>query len=538
MDPLEKTMLAWSMNVNIDPATVNSLNTLKFKLALKLSEVKFMQRGLLSFRIVKYIFGIKFKFLTEKFEHYLQQCPIKEKNILERLSRFSSQYWKKDKTLLINFLFKEIVEAKCEKKPKPELALKLKPDLIQDILSPALFVPNQPINMQIVDKNWFKLAQDGDYYIRKSTSDPTMWRLCIAVKIQKVILVCSLQKQENGEYILIVSKKNYPLTGTLENVKEQLQKHAKVKLGRPLIPLLEDAKSFVISEPLIPKDELLDEMDDLQPVGIRTKGANELLSKLQNYNYIRSSIIFNDQPYAPIASNQFGFSTDKLISCGSSHKREFILVDFEHSPQLKMHFATLVKKLELAKKSEIFNLSTSKGVYVLLKIIRDYIRTEVFPSCKSLSLGSDLEQAIKDYQMNYPDSRLLFKNEKGSVSVVPIDYFVEKKLGVCRHHALVTAMLMDKLINEHKGSLIPKGIVQHVRDNITVNDTVGAHVWITLVEPNGTKWHIDTLWNIVEDFSNSTGIDKLKKMYGTETIDNQLAKANFALKQAQKRFAS
>lgn len=419
MNPLEKAMIAWSMNIDIDPQKVDQLDTFKFKIALKLSGINFNQQKLLSFKIFKYILGIKIEFLREKVDSYVEIHPDQQKEVDATFSTFSKLYWKKD----------EITET--------------------DNKANKLFQENFNLN----------------------------------------------------------PKKNHEIPD----------------FAQLLHPYLNNANPLVKSTPL-------EERKDLEGAGTRTKKAFVFLEKLQDFK--EGHIIFDGIKYTPITSHQFGLSTGQFVSSGSFSSRELVLVDFEQSPHLQEHYNELVSLLESAKKNGTLNPSTE--VSTLLQIIKTYVRTEIFPTCNNPSLENETEQAIEEYRTNHPDSRLMLKDEKDSVSVVPIDYFVEKKLGVCRHHALVTALLIDRLISEHGDSLIPNGVVQHVRDIIKTDNEAFAHVWLTLVESNGTKWHIDTLWDMVEDLSDSTGVDNLKKIYGPTAIDNQLAKANIALEKAQK----
>lgn len=553
MNNLENVMLAWSMNENTDPATINSLNSFKFKLAAKLNK-----RGLLSSRIVRHLVGVNYQFLSDKVITYLQNHPQDEQLILNQFTKFSNRNWSNPATHKVALLCQEVIALQkvWQEKKKDCLYMNTKvlhrelkkqtksehldnpvkvknPILIQDFIAEAVFLPSSPIEIKKILKKWTQFVNTGDYFIQPSATDSCLWQLYIATKKSNVF-VCTI-KQEMDQFFLEFSDGNQQLLmGTLEDLENKLEQLKNIKLGKPALPIESEANHIGATEPRIPEFELEGELDDvLDNIGVRTKAANAILKELVNYqwNAYESQIEFNQQLYTPIASNQFGFSKRKLISCGSSHEREFILCDFGRSPLLKEHYKKLVKRLKKAIPPGSHSVPTA----IALSVIMSYIRKEIFPYDENFSLTQATKKAVKAYKTTHPEHCLMFKNGIDSIPVVPIDYFVEQQIGVCRHHALVAAMLIDKLMDKYGGILIPKGIVQHLRDNMKNG---GAHVWVALIEPDGTKWHLDTLWQMAGRILNSTYRAMLEQTYGSTIVRNQDIKTDFALRVAQKALDS
>lgn len=79
----------------------------------------------------------------------------------------------------------------------------------------------------------------------------------------------------------------------------------------------------------------------------------------------------------------------------------------------------------------------------------------------------------------------------GDQRQVPLDNFVEAKIGVCRHFALATHYFLERLIDDGiiaGKCYIVRGFVQ----------TQGKHAW-NILETKDSKWHLDTFWNIHEN---------------------------------------
>lgn len=100
--------------------------------------------------------------------------------------------------------------------------------------------------------------------------------------------------------------------------------------------------------------------------------------------------------------------------------------------------------------------------------------------------------------------------------IISLAKFLHLGLGVCRHHGLFTAYLLDRLM---KDKLLPQGEIMHCRDNIPR----GAHVWVLYRPDHGKTYLIDSLWNVRAKLTQDR--DSLKaKGYGHSAIEQCKAK--------------
>lgn len=113
----------------------------------------------------------------------------------------------------------------------------------------------------------------------------------------------------------------------------------------------------------------------------------------------------------------------------------------------------------------------------------------------------------------------LFDREKGSpqsiysfagTREVPLDAFLEEKIGICRHYALVAALFLKRLSNE--GWI--DGEARLIRRDIPDR----RHGWCLFLSEDHA-WHFDPLWGILEDMRTETGTLRLYQRYGKKAID-------------------
>jgi hypothetical protein len=184
-----------------------------------------------------------------------------------------------------------------------------------------------------------------------------------------------------------------------------------------------------------------------------------------------------------------------------------ILLDPKNSPLLNHHFNEIVKII-----SEKIPIEKE-----ICKIIAKYVRDKIFPAEHASKLKAFM--ITKQWDKTIP--KIKIKDTR--VLAIPIDSFISEKLGVCRHHALVTAYIMDgltKLCSNKTNRPYLSGNVQIIRDNLKSG---GAHAW-TAYTTKTNMIHIDTLWNIISDFSNAKNREKLERIYGAEVILRQIKK--------------
>jgi hypothetical protein len=114
--------------------------------------------------------------------------------------------------------------------------------------------------------------------------------------------------------------------------------------------------------------------------------------------------------------------------------------------------------------------------------------------------------------------------------MISIDDFIKANLGVCRHHALVTVYLLDRLLTETNPLI--EGTVQHIRGNLD-GSIRGGHIWTTFIPKHTSgasleKWHLDTYWDRLVNFADDEALKKLKRDYGIEMMDDQIRRTHKA----------
>lgn len=164
--------------------------------------------------------------------------------------------------------------------------------------------------------------------------------------------------------------------------------------------------------------------------------------------------------------------------------REVILFDPENSPRLQ------------AAKNQFFEkLNPSFSEAETLVALIDFIRDEMFDLTKSelKKLNSLLGDTSKQPE-------------------IPIDFFIEHRIGVCRHMALITTYFVDQLIKEN----LLSGDAFFIRENLPY----GRHAWTLLLTETGA-WHIDAYWGSLENGKTDVGFLNLCKKYGKKVMDAQ-----------------
>lgn len=99
----------------------------------------------------------------------------------------------------------------------------------------------------------------------------------------------------------------------------------------------------------------------------------------------------------------------------------------------------------------------------------------------------------------------------GDKRLISLDTFVAAQTGVCRHFALATGYLIEKLLDE--GFL--EGKHHWIRATIP---GVGRHAW-NLLRSNSGDWLIDSYWGIVSDLTNPIQRAASLSLYGDCVIE-------------------
>jgi hypothetical protein len=252
----------------------------------------------------------------------------------------------------------------------------------------------------------------------------------------------------------------------------------------------------------------------------RSLQMKKSINKCLDYSKINQTLQVNGKDYSLITSKTTNFFGKHLASYGASI-REVIILDPEESILSNMHFKSILQAIEKFEKThEKWNDAE------IFSIVLDYVRTIIFNSGQN-ERSKKVERFISSKKLDKDMPQIRIKN--AIVPAINIDEFLGSRIGVCRHHAMITAYILDGLTKQTSlktGKPFLYGIVQIIRDNLPKR---GAHAWVTMINST-SRIHIDTLWNKCVDFSTSEGIESLKLIYGDVPINNQLLKVEKALK--------
>lgn len=169
-----------------------------------------------------------------------------------------------------------------------------------------------------------------------------------------------------------------------------------------------------------------------------------------------------------------------------SRPREVIMVDPENSPRLDQAYRELEQRIEGLTEEQI------------LETVFWYVREELF----DLSLCNERLVQLFIHSL-YPDE---------TEPEISLETFLEYKIGVCRHTALATTCLVDRLVKE--GWLDGEALL------IRANCPTGRHAWTLFLSEEGA-WHLDSLWGIFENGKTGAGLSKLCDNYGKRIMNEQ-----------------
>lgn len=196
----------------------------------------------------------------------------------------------------------------------------------------------------------------------------------------------------------------------------------------------------------------------------------------------------NDKEFYPLTGQLEHLSTKPVICVGSYPLgRELFYFDPTNSPLLKEHAMRLIAQIPQ-------NATTLE----ILTLVLDYIRTIIF----------EMELCHE------PTVRRFIAKRR----FLSIEEFIQNKIGICRHFAFVSTYLLDQLL-ENK---ILSGNVHYIRDIISSPFAAGGHAWSLFLDSNGTIWHLDPLWNVLQDLTDPVQLNFLYDLYGQDAIKRQL----------------
>lgn len=220
--------------------------------------------------------------------------------------------------------------------------------------------------------------------------------------------------------------------------------------------------------------------------GIRTEAMVETLPRFVDYNGTQ----FRD--FTIVARHVTDFVGQKLVSIGAVSgsdviNRELITLD-PASPYLLDLYASL--KMQLKKWQPLRNPPATRDV---LEQIMLFIRAKLGTHTNEQGILK-AEALINEWLIreNKEDSRLFAKTIDGvPAPVISIDEFIKKQSCLCRHHALITAHLLQKCMMD---GLIREGEIHLNRDNIVRPERTSGHSWV-VYKTKYNVYVVDTMWN-------------------------------------------
>jgi len=174
---------------------------------------------------------------------------------------------------------------------------------------------------------------------------------------------------------------------------------------------------------------------------------------------------------------------DGPFSYPGINRREVLLVDPENSPILNEAFADLKNQLEKTFDEREILLTTFY-----------FVREHLF----------DLDRCTEKIVAE------LIQQFTGQEPEISIEIFLEEKIGVCRHIALVTTYLLHRLNLE--GWIEGKALL--IREQIPS----GRHAWSVFISESGA-WHLDPYWGIFENGKTRAGFCHLCQKYGKRAME-------------------
>jgi hypothetical protein len=152
--------------------------------------------------------------------------------------------------------------------------------------------------------------------------------------------------------------------------------------------------------------------------------------------------------------------------------RETLLLDLENSP--------LLEELYQAWR---WSLHETDPLEILANLL-EYLRSVVFDL--SLCNSEEIAQIV----------------EQEDAEEIPLERFVERKSGLCRHFALVAYYFLERMRKER---LIPPCGFEIVRMPVDVDGSPRRHAWLAIffLEEN-RSFHFDPFWGILIDNTTPT----------------------------------
>ena len=174
------------------------------------------------------------------------------------------------------------------------------------------------------------------------------------------------------------------------------------------------------------------------------------------------------------------------------HARETLLLHLDSSPLLNTLYTSWRSELQITTVQEIFDQ------------LLVYLRTVVFDM--KLCQHNKIKDLVKEAALQKSSDEFCSSLE------LPIEYFVEKRAGLCRHFTLVAYYFLQRLNQE---TLLPRFSIEIIRMPIETHGILGRHAWLSIFfEEENRSFHFDPFWSIVIDKADPEAKQTLKNKYG------------------------
>ncbi len=222
----------------------------------------------------------------------------------------------------------------------------------------------------------------------------------------------------------------------------------------------------------------------------RTHLAKKYNSLIQNKN--GTGGIQVGEEFIPMVTRDTRDFNKKLCSVGSSNSREAILLDPNDE---------------------------------LLKALYQKLKTNLPPTTDPLLILNEIKKLTREcFKGTQPDD-FIKKNLNNGKQIISLSEFISEKQGVCRHHTLLNAYFLSRLVQD--GLL--QGEVIHHRQNFAQE---GAHTWNVFRDRNGKIYSLDSLWNNATCITDNPGM--INSLYKHD-VEAKINKMHFAAPQKEKQ---
>ena len=190
----------------------------------------------------------------------------------------------------------------------------------------------------------------------------------------------------------------------------------------------------------------------------------------------RAWIDIEDKEYQIISSNTKIFYRQNLVSIGGFiNAREWITVtdeDYNILEEKANEFILSHEKLLLSKEASNFEICH------FFDELASFIKEDIFLKKTKRDLNAFLKTIA---------------SKSSPRKIVPLRSFIKQQVGVCRHFALLTAILTCCL--QEKGIIANSYQIRVHRDNLQGEFSIlGAHAWNILIKENKQLFHLDSFW--------------------------------------------